>query len=74
MNLDPTRIMASLKRSGYAHVARDTDRAELDQVCEELGLAVMEDNAMFTRTVRLKGHKEHATIESLRAQLGRKRR
>jgi hypothetical protein len=66
--------MQAIQRSGYAHVSREVDRASLEEFVKEHNLRIEQDNACFTYTLRKSDHRERATIESLRAQLGRKRK
>lgn len=74
MNLDPARIMASIRRSGYAHVCRSIPKSDVETFCQSRDLAVMDDTACFTWTIRQAGFKESVTIESLRAQIQKRRK
>lgn len=74
MTLDLPRIMASIQRSGFAYVCRSIPRTEVEEFAEANGLMLEQDQAMFTWTLREKNYRPTVTIESLRAQLGRKRK
>jgi hypothetical protein len=53
LSFHPPRLLEALKRSGYAHVAADTDEALLAEFCRENDLSIS-DPACYTVTLRPK--------------------